>query len=354
MNIKKIIPLCFLLLVMVSLNAFRSNPIFITQSDSYHIVRSGDTLYSISQKYSIPLEQLKLYNNLDSDRIFVGQKIYLTPSISAKNEYVTERSIPESGYHIVQRGETVYRISKIYNLEIMDILEYNNLETFDIKVDQKIWLVPGMVDKVVVADTTIKSDSVSDTKEPETTYHVVQAGENLFRISLRYGMTVNQLKEINRLTSDNISVGQRLLVIPGTPRREPPATSPVVTRRSDLFIPVNGSVVSEFGIRNGLRHNGIDIAAPLGEPIHAALDGEVVYVGSQRGYGNVVLLQHEDFVITVYAHNERNLVRLGDKVKKGQPIATVGQTGNASGPHLHFEYRVRGTAINPRQVLPDL
>ncbi|MCB5230130.1 MAG: M23 family metallopeptidase, partial [Candidatus Cloacimonas sp.] len=66
---------------------------------------------------------------------------------------------------------------------------------------------------------------------------------------------------------------------------------------------------------------------------------------------NVVLLEHANFIITVYAHNERNLVRLGDSVKKGQPIATVGQTGNATTPHLHFEYRVKGKAINPRNVI---
>ena len=66
-----------------------------------------------------------------------------------------------------------------------------------------------------------------------------------------------------------------------------------------------------------------------------------------------VILEHDNLTMTVYAHNESNLVRLGEKVKKGQPIATVGQTGNATAPHLHFEYRVEGKAINPREVLPQ-
>ncbi|HCM16257.1 MAG TPA: transcriptional regulator, partial [Candidatus Cloacimonas sp.] len=66
----------------------------------------------------------------------------------------------------------------------------------------------------------------------------------------------------------------------------------------------------------------------------------------------VVVLEHPDFVMTVYAHNEKNLVAVGDTVQKGQQIAMVGSTGNATGSHLHFEYRIKGKAINPRKVLP--
>jgi len=383
-NIKTLAILALLFILSGSaLLAFRSNPIYITQSENYHIVRQGETLFSISRRHSIPVEDLRLYNNLDSDRIFVGQKIYLTPSIQAKNEYVTVRPIPEQGFHTVQRGETVYRISRMYDLEIMEILEYNNLETFDIQAGQKIWLVPGMVvgseipEEPVVAEASAEKDTPAEiseedkdsgrvvsrpepeTEQSHTDYHIVQAGENLYRISLRYGMTVDQLKSMNNLTANEIHVGQRLVIVPGAasvsrPPAERPAPPDSVTRRRDLHLPVRGNVVSEFGIRNGIRHNGIDIAAPLGEPIHAALAGKVAFVGTQRGYGNIIVLEHDNFVMTVYAHNERNLVRLGEEVRKGQPIATVGQSGNASGPHLHFEYRVQGKAINPREVLPDL
>ncbi len=384
-NTKRVfLPIMLLLLLGTALHPFRSNPIYITQSDSYHIVQRGETLYSISRRHSIPVEDLRLYNNLDSDRIFVGQKIYLTPSVQAKNEYVTIRPIPEEGFHTVQRGETVYRISKMYDLQILDILEYNQLETFDIQAGQKIWLVPGMVEGSEIAEETVVAEGPVDPEEqdihdldeevgevagrpvPETgqartpagEYHTVQAGENLYRISLRYGMTVDELKKMNNLTTDEIHVGQRLAIAPGAgPVPRPPAERPDpprhVMRRNDLHVPVNGRVVSEFGIRNGIRHNGIDIAAPLGEPIHAVLSGKVAFAGTQRGYGNIIVLEHKDYVATVYAHLERCLVRLGEEVRKGQPIATVGQSGNASGPHLHFEYRVKGTAINPREVLPD-
>jgi len=77
----------------------------------------------------------------------------------------------------------------------------------------------------------------------------------------------------------------------------------------------------------------------------------VVFAGVQGNYGNVIVIEHPDFVMTVYAHNDANLVKVNDSVKRGQIIAHLGSTGNATGPHLHFEYRIKGKAINPRKVL---
>ena len=355
------IALILLFIVVANIHSLRSNPIYITQSENYHIVSEGETLFGISRKHSLPVEKLKLFNNLDSDDIIVGQKIYLVPSAKAKSEYVTIRGIPDEGYHIVQRGETVYRISKMYDLEIMDILSYNNLETFDIQAGQKIWLIPGQVETMDVSKRVDGDEEIIDPDE-EQQYHIVSAGENLYRISLKYGMTVPQIKELNKITDDDIYVGQRLKVVGDVRIDEDGRQQRRVTKtpRKDIdygegsiILPLKGEVISEFGIRNNMPHNGIDIAASVGEPILAAKGGKVVFVGMQRGYGNVVVLEHENYTMTVYAHNERNLVRLGDQVRQGQPIATVGQTGNASTPHLHFEYRRKGRAINPRKVLPD-
>lgn len=345
----------------LALFSFESNPLYVTRSERYHIVRRGDTLSSISRQYSIAVDSLRIYNELDSDNIFVGQKIYLTPQITAKREYVTTRDIPEEGYHKVQRGETVYRISKMYGLEIMEILKFNNLESFDIQAGQKIWLVSDKVETAEIDPSYVTAPSDEDeTADADYQYHIVRSGENLYRISLNYGMTLSEIREKNSLTSDDLRVGQRLKVAKGRKPTEERTAARPAPRRDDVevpegkvYLPVNGQVLSEFGIRNNMPHNGIDIGAPVGEPIHAALDGKVVFVGVQRGYGNVVVLEHADYVMTVYAHNDRNLVRLGDEVNKGQPIATVGQSGNASAPHVHFEYRKRGKAINPRKVLPD-
>ncbi len=319
-------------------------------------MRHGDTLYSISQKHGIPVNKLMLYNNLTSNDIFIGQKIYLTPHYDQKTEYVTKRDIPESRYHLVEKGETVYRISKMYNLEILDVLDYNNLETFDIQAGQKIWLEPGhTTGSKPVADKTPEPETPKTTLKESTGYHIVKKGETLYRISQMYGMKVDELKELNDLTSNTIEIGQKLSVS-GTKREviSKPIPPKDVKKPSGIIAPLKGTITSEFGIRAGKPHKGVDISAPLGEPISAVLDGKVVFAGKQRGYGNVVILEHKDYVMTVYAHNDANLVRLGDTVKKGQPIATLGNTGKSTGPHLHFEYRVQGKAIDPLTILPPI
>jgi murein DD-endopeptidase MepM/ murein hydrolase activator NlpD len=125
-------------------------------------------------------------------------------------------------------------------------------------------------------------------------------------------------------------------------------------------MPINGPVSSKFGWRkdpiSGERkfHCGLDIAAPKGSPIKAALEGRVIFSGKQRGYGNVVILDHGDELQTVYAHNKCNTVKDGDWVKGGSTVAQVGASGRSTGPHLHFEVRKGMKTVDPSQVLPSL
>jgi lipoprotein NlpD len=100
-------------------------------------------------------------------------------------------------------------------------------------------------------------------------------------------------------------------------------------------------------------HDGIDIGAKEGTPVYAAAAGEVVY-SDQRlsGYGKLIIVRHSQDMFTAYAHNQRNLVRKGDRVKKGDVIARVGKTGRASGSHLHFEVRRGSTPVDPLAYLP--
>ena len=111
--------------------------------------------------------------------------------------------------------------------------------------------------------------------------------------------------------------------------------------------PVNGTVVSGFGIRWGRMHEGIDITASIGTPIWAAAAGTVIHAGWLGGYGNLVVVDHGDGLATAYAHASSILVSVGQSVAQGETIALVGSTGNSSGPHLHFEVRVNGVAVDP-------
>ncbi len=117
--------------------------------------------------------------------------------------------------------------------------------------------------------------------------------------------------------------------------------------------PVSGRVISTFGSNdNGQRNDGINIATPLGTPIHAAADGSVSYAGNElKGYGNLVLLRHDNGYVTAYAHADRLTVNRGDRVTKGQIIGYAGQTGDVSTSQLHFEIRNGVTPVNPQSLL---
>lgn len=289
-----------------SLFSLSSNPVYYTNSAKYHIVMKGDTLNKISQDYNISINDIKLFNNLITDKIIIGQKLYLTPVKTDKHEYVTQRKIPNEGYYISKKGDTLNRVSKMYGISIIDIIDYNNLSEFKLETGYKVFLTASKKEK----------QQIKKTKE------VV-------------------LSQPSKQVKKKVSTEQH-------------TQKNLKAKDTSLFCPCTGQVTSRFGMRNGKPHKGIDIAAPSGTPIYAIQRGSVVFSGRQRGYGNVIILEHDNYVMTVYAHNESNLVRLGDNVDKGQPIGTVGNSGTSSGSHLHFEYRVQGKAIDPVQVLSCL
>lgn len=131
------------------------------------------------------------------------------------------------------------------------------------------------------------------------------------------------------------------------------------TSHVSLKLPIRGAIRSVFGPRrdpiNGRPrfHKGIDIAAPKGTPIQSAAAGTVVFAGRNKGYGNMVLLEHADGRRTLYAHAEALFVQVGDRVAAGETIAAVGSTGHSTGPHVHFEIRVGDQAVNPLSALAN-
>ncbi len=116
---------------------------------------------------------------------------------------------------------------------------------------------------------------------------------------------------------------------------------------SGFIWPVNGTVVSGYGMRWGRLHEGIDITASTGTPIWAAAAGTVIHAGWLGGYGNLVVVDHGNGLATAYAHASAILVAVGQQVAQGETLSLVGSTGNSSGPHLHFEVRVNGIAVDP-------
>ncbi len=190
--------------------------------------------------------------------------------------------------------------------------------------------------------------------------HVVQPGETLSAIARHYGVSVEELARVNELDDPSrLAVGQRLF-IPGRGDRgrarlggETGGISCAVdegqrraARRRALseaelsFVwPVHGGISSCFGSRDGRPHDGIDVMVPKGTTVRAAESGKVVFSGTLGGYGEMIVIKHAGAYSSVYAHLDEIDVRLGQFVEKNEPIGESGQSGRATGPHLHFEVR---------------
>jgi murein DD-endopeptidase MepM/ murein hydrolase activator NlpD len=142
----------------------------------------------------------------------------------------------------------------------------------------------------------------------------------------------------------------RSATLASTAPAAPPSPAPGPDRPDGVAAlgwPVKGVLYQRFGAAGNRRHDGIDLAAPEGTPVVAAADGTVLFAGRQAGYGSIVILRHDATLVTLYAHASALLVREGQSVRRGQPIARVGQTGKTSGPHLHFEVREGTRPRNP-------
>ena len=202
---------------------------------------------------------------------------------------------------------------------------------------------------------------------PRGVYHTVRRHQTLWRICKTYGVDMGEVARINGIRDVNeIKAGQRIL-IPGAekvlhveiriedigPAVRKPTTVKLAKIKGRFVWPVKGQIMKRFGWSQGMRHDGIDVAAPWGTTVKSADSGTVIYSGNEiKGYGNIIIIKHGPVFSSVYGHNSQNLVREGDRVQKGQAIARVGKTGRTKGSHLHFEIRNHNKPIDPLLVLP--
>jgi murein DD-endopeptidase MepM/ murein hydrolase activator NlpD len=204
-------------------------------------------------------------------------------------------------------------------------------------------------------------------------WHVVKPGDTLWRLSQRYETSVDAIRDANDdIDARSMRVGQKLWIPRGGAKRPGGAARSAggshtleqdggeqcdtLARQENLDFewPVLGHLSSPFGVDRGNHdHDGLDLRADEGTPIHAAEAGRVVYAGDNLGdYGKVIIIKHMGRWATVYAHNRKNQVDEGEFVEKGDVIGEVGETGNASAPHLHFEVRRNNTPRDPQSCLP--
>lgn len=222
----------------------------------------------------------------------------------------------------------------------------------------------------------------------EETY-VVRPGDSLSTIADRYSTPLsalarrNELEDLNRLEVGRVLIiprarfappaGSTVQGEPELPEDGPPLPLPTLgpepeqpiasgpaadlpsspdRGKSPFIWPVDGVVIGLFGRYETTKNDGIEIGAPEGTVVWATADGRVAFSGQQPGYGLMVIIEHADRVLSLYAHNKDNLVSEGQSVKQGQPIALVGNTGGATSSALHFEIRDQKTPVNPLTRLP--
>lgn len=188
-------------------------------------------------------------------------------------------------------------------------------------------------------------------------YVYVEKSSEVHKVAKKYGVTVDDLKAHN---PDKSFQGKEWIFIPSKVGiayflRDTYVVedySGLGTGRFTWPVPHFYKVSSSFGPRGHKHHDGIDIPAPQGTPIVATDAGVVIYSDNGiRGYGNMMVVAHGDDIFTVYAHCKKNKVDKGERVDKGQVIGLVGNTGRSTGPHLHFEIRVKNKVRNPAQYL---
>lgn len=158
-------------------------------------------------------------------------------------------------------------------------------------------------------------------------------------------------------SSGEISEGLKNLRVPAGLNQEQKVDKEALKETIKSTLPVDGKITSEFGLRThpihgSIRfHHGVDIAAPRGSEIYPIGNGNVIFSGQKSGYGNIVIIDHGDGILSKYAHNESNLVKEGDQVTTDTVIARVGNTGKSTGSHLHFEIVHNGRRVNPLEFV---
>ena len=199
-------------------------------------------------------------------------------------------------------------------------------------------------------------DPVMATGGPDGIEHVVLPRQTLWRIARAYGKSVHELARVNGIEDPTMLSAGQVLFIPGAAKElyVPPYAGSAPTTRSGILDEswtwpvVGGEVISVYGeSRGNHRHRGLDIRGRPGQDVRAIREGRVVFRGTMRGYGKTVIVDHSDGLRSLYAHNSRLLVDDGQSVREGQPIASIGRSGNATTDHCHLELHRGGVAVDP-------
>jgi murein DD-endopeptidase MepM/ murein hydrolase activator NlpD len=332
------------------------------------VVQPGETLYGIARRYDVPVRSLIEVNGLTPPyRMEAGRKLRL----------------PKVQQHIVQAGETLYSISRANGVDTSTLARRNGLQP-----PYRIWIgeslvLPAPVETAEVPVIQATAPAASYAAPAELAPAATAALEPLppppppaprpqSEAPVAAAAVPPARAPEPAQAQEPAKPEAKVAALPPPPAPAPPAAKPAPAPEAKtaalpapppetapggartFLWPVQGRIIGSYGNGPGGTHNdGINIAAPAGTPVLAADAGTVAYAGNElRGYGNLVLIKHANGWLTAYAHNQVLLVKRGDRVRRGQPIARVGATGAVGAPQLHFEIRHGTRALDPGDYLP--
>lgn len=299
-------------------------------STGAHTVLAGDTLYNVSKHYNLPIVEIVTLNHISEPYVLkTGYRLKLPPP----NE------------HKVRVDDTVAGVARTYSVSPSELVRMNNLSApYRLRVGQVLRL-PTPTSAINnqsrdIPSATVRSASVSSVQRE------VLGQSRVAKPSSSSSVTpaIVTPTEKPKAKAQQASSVARAKILKQVPRS---------TGNGKFMTPVEGRILSSYGPKkNGLHNDGINIKAGRGTPVRAAENGRVVYVGDDlEGYGNLVLIRHENQYMSAYAHLGKSLVKKGATVKRGQSIGTVGSSGQVDSPQLHFEIRKGTKALDPQRYL---
>ncbi len=314
------------------------------------VVQQGETLYGVARRYDVPVRSLIEANGLTPPyRLAAGRSL----------------AVPQLRQHVVQPGDTLYSISRLYGVDTSTLAHSNGLDPpYRVRVGEALVLpAPVETAQAPVIQATAPAAAYAAPAAPAAAEPAGRNEPPSAGISNAPAAT-DRLPAAPAPAAPTPSEQAAQSPTPAASTPAPPPDEKVAALpppaaaheggRSFIW-PVRGRIVSAYGNGEGGMHNdGINIAVPAGTAVLAADAGIVAYAGNElRGYGNLVLIKHADGWMTAYAHNSALLVKRGERVRRGQPIARVGATGAVGEPQLHFEIRHGTRALDPGDYLPQ-
>jgi murein DD-endopeptidase MepM/ murein hydrolase activator NlpD len=254
----------------------------------------------------------------------------------------------------VKGNENIYLIAHSHNVSMREIIVLNNLKPpFEVRRGQKLILPAGgssFTGDLAPPESSplhpVDRTELAPITPPEVTSQSLEPiSSPLSTTNLKLGIQSAPVEDLNRPAP-----APKQATTTMTP---PQFDTAAIAVSSAMRWPVQGPILSSFGSKGaGLNNDGINIGAPKGAPVVASAAGTVAYAGNDmKGFGNLVLIRHNDDLITAYAHLDRVLVKKDSVVSQGSMIGTVGKTGNVSSPQLHFEIRQDGKPVDPSRVI---